>query len=210
MARGRGRRRIRDVRTAGVVAGAAGAAWLVAEHPVGTAVGAGVLAVLFVAGLIARQRVVQARRRLFVAANAELEKVDRLSGPEFEHLVAERLVTDGFRRVRVCGRAADGGVDITAVAPGGGRYAVQCKRYKGSVGAPAVRNFQGALANAFAGHTGVLVTSGRLTRQARLEALEARQPLVLLERDRLAEWLAGAWSLLPARAGPGAAEEDPA
>ncbi|GIH28953.1 hypothetical protein Aph01nite_72630 [Acrocarpospora phusangensis] len=45
------------------------------------------------------------------------------------------------------------------------------------------------LANSFAGHTGVLVTSGRLTRQARTEALDARQPLLLVERDRLADWL---------------------
>ncbi|MFC7592426.1 restriction endonuclease [Nonomuraea antimicrobica] len=94
------------------------------------------------------------------------------------------------------GRSGDGGVDITAVAPGGTPYAIQCKRYGGSVGAPAVRNFLGALANAFNGHTGILITSGRLTDQARTEALNARQPLILLERDHLADWLIGQRTIL--------------
>jgi restriction system protein len=151
------------------------------------------------AGLVIRLRVIEARRRTFLAANAELEKVDRMSGPEFEHLVAERLAADGFRKVRERGRAGDGGVDITAVAPGGRRYAIQCKRYAKTVGAPEVRNFLGALANTFAGHTGILVTSGRLTRPAREEALNAREPVMLVERDRLADWLLGTATLLPVR-----------
>nr|SBP01225.1 Restriction endonuclease [Nonomuraea gerenzanensis] len=169
------------------------------ENPVWAVVMAGLLIIGFCGALFMRYRVIQAHRRQFLAANAELAKVDTLTGPEFEHLVAERLIADGFRRVRERGRSGDGGVDITAVAPGGGPYAVQCKRYSRTVGAPEVRNFLGALANTFDGHTGVLVTSGHLTRQARAEALRARQPLVLVERDRLADWLIGRDSLLPRR-----------
>jgi restriction system protein len=150
-------------------------------------------------GLFLRYRAIEARRRQFLAANVELEKVDRLSGSQFEHLVAQRMIADGFRQVLERGRGGDGGVDITATAPRRGRYAVQCKRYSKTVGAPEVRNFLGALANSFAGHTGILVTSGRLTRQARLEALGAREPLILVERDRLADWLLGTVSLLPVR-----------
>lgn len=184
---------------AAVLAGA-WAAELAGRYP-GWAAAIGVLLVAALAGgLVLRYRVIQARRARFLAANAELEKVDRMSGQEFEHLVAERMIADGFRQVRRCGRAGDGGVDVTAVTPGGTRYAVQCKRYAGNVGAPEVRNFLGALANAFDGCTGVLVTSGGLTRQARQEAAAARQPLVVVERDLLADWLIGRHTLLPRRA----------
>ncbi|MER6946736.1 restriction endonuclease [Nonomuraea sp. NPDC000554] len=162
----------------------------------------------FAGGLVLRYRVVQARRLRFLAANVELEKVDRMTGTQFEHLIAVRMISDGFRQVRERGRSGDGGVDITAVAPGGVRYAVRCKRYSKSVGAPEVRNFLGALANTFAGHTGVLVTSGRLTRQAREEALSARQPLLVVERDRLADWLLGTITLLPRQAPGGLLKGD--
>ncbi|HEX4817071.1 MAG TPA: restriction endonuclease [Nonomuraea sp.] len=197
-----------DIRIMAVAAVAVAAAWALIEYPVWSLAAAGLLAVTFAAGLILRYRVLETRRRQFLAANAELAKIDRMSGPEFEHLVAERMIADGFRQVRERGRSGDGGVDITAVAPGHGRYAVQCKRYTRTVGAPDVRNFLGALANAFAGHTGVLITSGHLTKQARLEALSAREPLILVERDRLADWLLGSVTLLPARpAGRLAGEE---
>ncbi|SDK59400.1 restriction endonuclease [Nonomuraea jiangxiensis] len=196
--KGRGKRGSRGQwAVAGACVLGGGVVWFGAEHPGWAAGIGGLLAVLFVGGLVLRQRMIQAERQRFLAGNAELEKVDRMSGPAFEHLVAERMIADGFRQVRERGRAGDGGVDITALAPGRGRYAVQCKRYSRTVGAPEVRNFLGALANTFAGHTGVLVTSGRLTRQARHEALGAREPLILVERDRLADWLVGTATLLP-------------
>ncbi|GAA0389981.1 hypothetical protein Acor_46560 [Acrocarpospora corrugata] len=167
------------------------------EHPGWAAAIVCAAALALVGGLFLRFRVIERRRAQFLAANVELAKVDRMSGPEFEHLIAERMTADGFRQVRETGRSGDRGVDITATTPKGQRYAVQCKRYSKTVGAPEVRNFLGALANTFAGHTGVLVTSGRLTRQAREEALTARQPLLLIERDRLADWLLGTAPLLP-------------
>ncbi|MEV4799293.1 restriction endonuclease [Nonomuraea sp. NPDC049421] len=201
MARGskRGRRRARRWQGLIAAAGALGVAvvWFAREHPGWAAAIGCLLAVLFVGGLVLRHRMIEAERRRFLAANAELERVDRLTGRAFEHLVAERMIADGFRQVRERGGAGDGGVDITAVAPGHGRIAVQCKRYAKTVGAPDVRNFLGALANTFAGHKGVLVTTSTLTRQARQEALGAREPLILVERDHLADWLLGKAPLLP-------------
>ena len=203
--RGTGKRKPRkrqDIWVLGAVSGVIAVAVVVQfvrDHPGWAAAVVCLALAVFGVGLLLRYRVIEARRRQFLAANIELEKIDRMSGSQFEHLVAERMIADGFRQVRERGRSGDGGVDITAVASGHGKYAVQCKRYSRTVGAPEVRNFLGALANTFAGHTGVLVTSGRLTRQARLEALGARQPLILVERDRLADWLLGTLSLLPAR-----------
>ncbi|MFG6198563.1 restriction endonuclease [Nonomuraea sp. JJY05] len=211
MARGsrRGNRRrksngIDDLRVMGLVgAGVAIAlvAYFITQYPGWAMAITIVLIGALSGGLFLRHRVIQARRLQFLAANAALEKVDLMTGPQFEQLVAERMIAQGFRRVRIRGGAGDGGVDITAVAPDGTRCAVQCKRYNKSVGAPAVRNFLGALANAFTGHTGVLITSGRLTHPARQEATNARQTLLLVERDLLADWLTGRFALLakPAR-----------
>ncbi|MFI6599671.1 restriction endonuclease [Nonomuraea sp. NPDC050536] len=160
-----------------------------------------IVVALLLAGLCGvlylRHRMIEAERRRFLAANLELAKVDQLTGDQFERLIVERLRADGFRQVNKRGGSGDLGVDITALAPGHGRYAFQCKRYRNTVGAPEVRNFLGALANAFVGCTGVLVTSGRLTRQAKAEALAARQPLIVIERDQLADWLLGTVTLLP-------------
>lgn len=172
--------------------------WFARTYPE-WAIAAGILLLMaIVGGLVLRHRSIEADRRRFLVANTELARVDRLSGPDFERLIAERLRGDGFRQVTRRGGTGDGGVDITAHAFGHGRYAVQCKRYRGTVGAPEVRNFLGALANAFSGHTGILVTSGKLTRQAKAEAATARQPLIILERDELADWLLGGITLLPA------------
>ncbi|MFI6738825.1 restriction endonuclease [Nonomuraea sp. NPDC050451] len=182
---------------AGAVVAIAVVVYFVTRYP-GWAVAITVILIAALSGgLFLRHRVIQARRLQFLAANAALEKVDLMTGPQFEQLVAERMIAEGFRRVQIRGGTGDGGVDITAVAPDGTRCAVQCKRYNQSVGAPAVRNFLGALANAFTGHTGVLVTSGRLTRPARQEAINARQTLLLVERDLLADWLTGRFALLP-------------
>ena len=66
--------------------------------------------------------------------------------------------------MRVVGRTGDGGLD------GVGNYRVslvsfpvffQCKRYKGSVGASAVRDFRGAMAGR--GEKGLLTTTGTFT-----------------------------------------------
>ncbi|MEU1729952.1 restriction endonuclease [Streptosporangium sp. NPDC020145] len=164
---------------------------------VAAAVAALVLATAFA---VARARVTAERERRWFRENSELERVDRLTGAEFERLTAELLRRDGFRHVRLLGGAGDRGVDLTAIGPGGRPFAFQCKRYTGSVGAPQVRDFLGALAHAFAGHTGVLVTSGRLTRPALTEANQGG--LILVERERLAAWLGGE-ALLPGRTARG-------
>ncbi|WP_157382819.1 hypothetical protein [Nonomuraea coxensis] len=70
------------------MAAGGGVVWFAAEHPVWAAAVAGLLAVLFAGALILRRRAIEAGRRRFLAANAELEKVDLMSGREFEHLVA--------------------------------------------------------------------------------------------------------------------------
>ncbi|GII01375.1 hypothetical protein Pta02_33830 [Planobispora takensis] len=119
---------------------------------------------------------------------------DRLDPRRFEELTAELLRRDGFGRVRVVGGAGDGGVDVCGVAPGGRAYAVQCKHYTRPVGPGAVRDFVGALqSRPYRGHRGVFVTSNRLSAQAAATARE--HDVVVIDRDRLADWLLGAYRL---------------
>ncbi|MFC4531347.1 restriction endonuclease [Sphaerisporangium dianthi] len=155
--------------------------WLLAAT---VAVGVVLLGVAFLAVRRARRH-----RDHYLQANAHLEAIDRMSGERFEHLVAELLRRDGFRKVRVVGKAGDGGVDILATAPDGRPFAVQCKRWTGNLGAPHVREFLGALAHTFSGHTGVLVTSSGLTPPALREGQAAA--LSMVDRGDLAEWALG-------------------
>ena len=125
-------------------------------------------------------------------------RVDLLGPRQFERLTAELLRRDGFRGVRVLGGAGDRGVDVVGTAPDGTRYAIQCKRYTTPVGPGPVREFIGALQSAaYRGHRGVLVTSHHLSRQAAETAAESG--LLVIDRDRLADWLRGAYTLAPGR-----------
>ncbi|MQY06568.1 restriction endonuclease [Actinomadura macrotermitis] len=140
------------------------------------------------AGIVVRQRYVARRERRELRERAQLARVDGMSGPEFERLTADLLRRDGYRSVQVVGRAGDRGVDVTAVAPDGRPIAVQCKRWTGRVGAPAVRNLIGAVHSSYAGHTGAIVTSGGFTEPA---IAEGTGYLHLIDRAALARWLEG-------------------
>src|SRR3954464_4280451 len=89
----------------------------------------------------------------------------------FERLAQRLLREAGFIGATVTGRTGDGGID------GLGVYRMslvsfpvffQCKRYKGSVGSAAVRDFRGAMAGR--GDKGLLITTGTFTSEAKAEA----------------------------------------
>ena len=64
----------------------------------------------------------------------------------------------------------------------------QCKRYKGSVGPSAVRDFRGAMAGR--GDKGLLITTGTFTCDARAEAKrDGAPPIDLINGDRLCDLL---------------------
>ncbi|GII40077.1 hypothetical protein Pph01_50800 [Planotetraspora phitsanulokensis] len=122
--------------------------------------------------------------------------LDRLDPRRFEELAAELLRRDGFRKVTVVGGAGDRGVDVLGVAPDGVRYAIQCKYYTRAVGPGQVRDFVGALqARPYRDHRGVLITSHRLSAEAARTARD--HDLVVIDRDRLGDWLLDAYRLGP-------------
>jgi restriction system protein len=120
-----------------------------------------------------------------------LEALLALSPERFEHLARRLLLEAGFTSARVTGRSGDEGID------GIGIYRLslvsfpvffQCKRYRGTVRAGAVRDFRGAMAGR--GERGLLITTGTYTAEAKQEATrDGASPIDLIDGDRLCELL---------------------
>lgn len=120
-----------------------------------------------------------------------LDILQAMSPSAFERLAQRLLRESGFSSATVTGRSGDGGID------GVGVYQIsllsfpvffQCKRYTGSVGPGAVRDFRGAMAGR--GDKGLLITTGTFTSEARNEARrDGAPPIDLIDGDRLCELL---------------------
>ena len=110
----------------------------------------------------------------------------------FERLCQLMLRKNGFTQVKVTGQSGDGGIDGIGVVRISGflsfRVLFQCKRYKGSVTAGTVRDFRGAMT----GRTdkGLIVTTGRFTRDAQREARRDGAPEIdLIDGEQLIDKL---------------------
>lgn len=114
-----------------------------------------------------------------------------ISADGFERLSQRLLREAGFANVTVLGKSGDGGID------GVGVYRLslvsfpvyfQCKRYKGTVTAGAVRDFRGAMAGR--GEKGLLITTGSFTKDAQNEASrDGAPPVELIDGERLCDLL---------------------
>ena len=106
----------------------------------------------------------------------------------FERLAQRLLRECGFSDVVVTKRSGDGGIDGTGKLRIKGIFsfnvAFQCKRYKGQVGAAAIRDFRGSLGTNI--EKGVLITTGAFTRSAREEASsEGKRLIDLMDGEEL-------------------------
>jgi restriction system protein len=159
-----------------------------AAHPVTVGAGAAAAAVVAAgAGWAALRR--RRRPRLTVGVT------DAMTGPQFEHYVADLMRRTGFRAVQVTGRTADLGADIIASTADGRRVVVQCKRHAGSVGSPHVQRLNGTAWTIHRADVTMLVTTGRLTAHAR--DLAVRCGIVLVDRAALTAWIASQRPPLP-------------
>lgn len=116
--------------------------------------------------------------------------LDQLMGmrPDAFERLARRLLREAdFDSVNVTGQSGDGGIDGLGVYRLGlVSFPVffQCKRYRGSVGPSAVRDFRGAMAGR--GDKGLLITTGSFTADAKKEATrDGAPPIDLIDGDRL-------------------------
>lgn len=120
-----------------------------------------------------------------------IEELLRIPPDSFERLARRLLREAGFISATVTGKSGDGGID------GIGVYRLslvsfpvffQCKRYKGSVGAGAVRDFRGAMSGR--GDKGLLITTGSFTPDAKQEATrDGAPPVDLIDGERLCDLL---------------------
>ncbi len=120
-----------------------------------------------------------------------LEALLEIPPDSFERLARRLLREAGFVSATVTGKSGDGGID------GIGVYRLslvsfpvffQCKRYRGSVGAGAVRDFRGAMSGR--GDKGLLITTGSFTADAKQEATrDGAPPVDLIDGERLCDLL---------------------
>ena len=118
--------------------------------------------------------------------------IDEMSPDAFERLTQRMLRESGFIHVEVTGRTGDGGIDGKGIARINGlmsfHIAFQCKKYKGSVGAPEIRDFRGATVGR--ADRGLFITTGSFTKAAIEEANRAGvAPIDLIDGDQLADKL---------------------
>lgn len=114
-----------------------------------------------------------------------------LAPDAFERLSQRVLRESGFTKVEVTGRSGDGGIDgvgVLRIQLISFQVLFQCKRYRETVGASAIRDFRGAMV----GRTdkGLLITTGRFTADARREATrDGAPPIELIDGEELCELL---------------------
>jgi HJR/Mrr/RecB family endonuclease len=108
-----------------------------------------------------------------------LEEMQALSPSQFEKLVAETYRDQGHK-VEIVGATGDHGIDLVVHTRKGETWLVQCKKYRGKVGEPVIRDFYGALRAANA-DAGAVITTGTITAQARLWA--EGKPLFLYDGE---------------------------
>ena len=97
----------------------------------------------------------------------------------FERLCQRMLRESGFTRVEVTGRSGDGGIDgagVLRVKLISFHVRFQCKRYAGSVGAPEIRDFRGAMVGR--ADKGLFITTGAFTKEAQREAVRDGAPAI--------------------------------
>ena len=122
----------------------------------------------------------------------QLVNVLRAMAPDaFERLAQRRLREAGFIKVEVTGRSGDGGIDgigVLRVNLLSFQVLFQCKRYQGSVGASAIRDFRGAMVGR--SDKGLMITTGTFTPDAKREATRDGAPAIdLIDGDQLCDLL---------------------
>jgi restriction system protein len=119
-------------------------------------------------------------------------KLLNLSPAAFERLSQRLLRESGFVEVKVTGRSGDGGIDGVGIVRLGGLLGFpvlfQCKRYRGSVGPGAIRDFRGAMIGR--ADRGLVITTGTFSRDAKIEAIrDGAPPIDLVDGEQLLDKL---------------------
>lgn len=114
------------------------------------------------------------------------DKLASLLPEDMEEMVAAILRAMGYK-AKVSPKGPDRGVDVVASPDGLGltqpRIKAEVKHRDGAMGAPAIRGFIGTLRD---GDSGLFISTGGFSREARYEADRCTFPLTLVDMDDLA------------------------
>ncbi len=120
-----------------------------------------------------------------------LSHLRAITSEAFERLAQRLLREAGFLKVEVTGKSGDGGIDgigVLRVNLLSFQVLFQCKRYQGSVGASAIRDFRGAMVGR--SDKGLIITTGTFTSDAKREATRDGAPAIdLIDGDQLCDLL---------------------
>lgn len=119
-----------------------------------------------------------------------LEILYSVSPGAFERICQRLLRESGFEQVDVTGRSGDGGIDGNGVLQINAfvsfRVLFQCKRYRGTVGSPAIRDFRGAMMGR--ADKGIILTTGTFSTDAKREAVrDGVPPIELVDGNALVD-----------------------
>jgi len=131
-----------------------------------------------------RQRIIEEREKRHLARIKKLDQLGAMSPREFEEFTALLFRRMGYA-VRITTASADEGVDLF-IERNGRTAIVQCKRYKGNVGQPTVRDFYGTMIHNRA-EQGYIVTTGTLSLPAQNWA--RGKQIHLVDGAQLMDWL---------------------
>lgn len=126
---------------------------------------------------------VSIRSRVYREPRA-LEQLREMHPVEFEEFIATVFDRKGYR-VETTSRVADEGIDLI-VRKADRVGIVQCKRYKGNVGQPIVRDLYGVMIHNRADEA-FLITTGQISLPAR--TWREDKPIHLIDGAKLVEWM---------------------
>ena len=116
--------------------------------------------------------------------------IQNLSPTGFEKLCKRLLTEIGINEIVITGGSGDQGIDGKGIVKLNDVVSLnivfQCKRYKETVSPHHVRDFRGAMQGR--GEKGLIITTGRFTKEAKSEAnRDGVTPIELIDGDRLVE-----------------------
>src|SRR5260370_32458593 len=119
----------------------------------------------------------------------ELLAILQNMAPDAVERLAQRILREsGFIKVVVKGKSGDGGIGVLRVNLLSFQVLFQCKRYKDSVSAGAIRDFRGAMV--VRTDKGLFITTGRFTPDAKREATRDGAPQIeLIDSEQTCELL---------------------
>lgn len=141
------------------------------------------ITMLVVGGMVAMVAIIKLIKRVKSWRRVhrhDIEKIDHMTGLEFEQYVANLLKTHGYKHVKLTEKY-DLGIDIIAEKDGI-RWGIQVKRYNGLVGASAVRQVVTALKK-YECDKAMVVTNSVFSRTA--QKLAEINNCVLVDRVKL-------------------------